>query len=105
MGSRIDGFDIDLEFDDLGRVSTIKYTDGAGCGHSALFSDPSTKLSDVVGYHLSHYKNSHKMEPPKKCAFSAVGYEGDTEVTFDCMSEPHPDYPLSHVLKLRQVRD
>jgi hypothetical protein len=66
MGRKLDGFDIDLEFDGDGGVASISYCDGEGCGHSTeLHKD--TTLGEVAQYHLRHYSQGHDMRPPKKC--------------------------------------
>lgn len=100
MGSRLDGFDIQLEFDAKGKVRTISYADGNGCGHSALFSNPATKLTEVVDYHLAHYKQSHRMEPRKKCSFELPHTSEAGDLIYYCTLEPHPGD--NHELELKR---
>lgn len=88
MGSQLDGFDIGLTFTDEGKVGTVRYIDGSGCGHSALFSDPNTKLRDVVEYHLAHYKRGHRMEPARRCGF-ALPHPDNITIEYHCNREPH----------------
>jgi hypothetical protein len=87
MGRRLDGFDIELQFDHEGGIKTVSYRDGDGCGHEALFSDPNVKLRDVVDYHLAHYKRSHRMEPSRMCNFVLPHPTEPTE--YHCNREPH----------------
>lgn len=84
----LDDFNIGLTFNSQGQVDTVEYRDSDGCGHSALFSDPSTKLLDVVQYHLAHYKRGHRMEPARFCGFT-LDHPGDDDIKFVCNLEPH----------------
>jgi hypothetical protein len=99
MGRRLDGFDIDLQFDNEGKVSRVSYHDSEGCGAERPIS-PDMTVGEVIAHHLAHYKSSHAMEPAKKCDFTAVGQQDDAEVTFYCILEPHSG--TFHTLKLKQ---
>lgn len=88
MGRRLDGFDIELTFTADGKIDTVSYRDGDGCGAEALFSDPNTKLRDVVDYHLAHYKRSHRMEPARMCDFT-LPHPSDMSIEYHCNREPH----------------
>lgn len=101
MGRRLDGFDIELEFDSDGKVRTVSYRDGDGCGHEALFSDPNTKLRDVVDYHLAHYKRGHDMVPERKCSFVIPHPDAGSNMEFYCDLEPHKGE--NHELRTRKV--
>lgn len=96
----LDGFDIRLSFAADGKVETVSYADGDGCGHEALFSDPNTKLRDVVDYHLAHYKRSHRIEPTRMCGYS-LPMPGNDKVHFVCNRDPHigDDHELVKKLK------
>jgi hypothetical protein len=87
----LENFDIRLEFNAEGKVNTVSYADGDGCGHEALFSDPNTKLRDVVDYHLRHYLVGHKQSPKKRCPMTMTGVDPDTQtpLNFRCILEPH----------------
>lgn len=89
MGRRLDGFDVELQFDADGQVSKVSYVDGDGCGREADFSNPDTKLMDLVKYHLEHYRTSHKMTPERRCSFKMTGVDNGMAVNFRCTSEPH----------------
>lgn len=67
MGSRLDGFDVDLEFGPDGGVDKVYYRDSEGCGHAheLLFTDT---VDELVNYHLNHYRRNHDMAPQPWCA-------------------------------------
>jgi hypothetical protein len=96
----LDSFNVDLQFDSAGKTRTVSYSDGDGCGHSALFSDPNTKLMDVVNYHLGHYKRGHRMEPKRKCTFELPHTSNGDQLVYYCTLEPHPGD--NHELELRK---
>lgn len=100
MGSRLDGFDIQLEFNADGSVGSIYYEDAEGCG-KRIRVDPSYTLYEVVGTHLNHYGSSHKMEPPKYCSFTLPS-PGNPELEYHCTLQPH-DSDM-HELKARKIR-
>jgi hypothetical protein len=84
MGRRLDGFDIELEFNADGGISKVSYYDQAGCGKQEEVRLSDT-IADVVGMHLVHYHRSHEMEPPRKCKFQVeIGGE-----PVRCTREPH----------------
>lgn len=87
MGRRLDGFDIELTFDEDGRVATTAYCDGEGCGISRPF-DQSTPLGELVEYHLKHYKVSHRMTPQRMCNF-VLPHPTRPETEYHCSREPH----------------
>lgn len=85
MGRRLDGFDVELEFNNGGNVAKVSYHDSEGCGHEQEFS-PDNTIESLVRYHLDHYKTGHRMTPPIMCGF-AVAIEGGGRM--ECIKEQH----------------
>ncbi len=66
----LDDFIVKIEFDNDGEVSSTSYWDQEGCGHERRI--PSNYLvSDMVAYHLKHYRESHLRTPPVSCKVTA----------------------------------
>lgn len=100
MSSSLDDFNIRLEFNAVGEVSKISYWDQAGCGHEKAV-DPGTSVDDVVLYHLKHYRESHRMAPPRTCPYQVeavhlgiIPYQVETVHLgiMRCVLEPHPEH-------------
>lgn len=100
MGNRLDGFDIELEFDASGAPRKISYRDGDGCGHEHEF-DFDTPLGVVAEYHLGHYWRGHQMKPRKRCPFVLKHPEND-KVEFFCVMDPHNNE--HHELRTRRLK-
>lgn len=81
MGSNINEFIVRLEFDPDGDVKEVIYWDQEGCGH-----EHSVGLTDLVRYHLHHYRESHDRVPPRKCP---VELETADKGRLRCSREPH----------------
>ena len=91
MGNRIDGFDIVLTFDSQGHVRTAEYRDSEGCGAEKEFG-LGTVLADVVGYHLDHYRVSHKRVPKRSCPVSITATLGVLDqVVLRCTEDRNHD--------------
>ena len=88
MGNRLDGFDIELRFNNEGKVETAEYADGGGCGHSREIDPYATTVWELIEYHLSHYKRSHRMEPARLCGFT-LDHPNEADIKFVCNLEPH----------------
>lgn len=90
MGNSLDDFNIRLEFDHNGDVSKASYWDQAGCGQERVM-DLGTPLDDVVSYHLKHYRESHRMQPPKLCGYQikADTPGGIKGAVLRCVHEKH----------------
>lgn len=94
MGNRLDGFDINLQFNEDGEVKVISYEDAEGCGREVDL-DPAMTIDDVARIHLEHYEQSHHMKPRVVCP---VRITADNK-TLRCILTQH-DESSRHLFEL-----
>lgn len=84
MGANLEEFIVRVKFDKAGQPSEVIYWDQEGCGHEQRV-DIQARVINLVDYHLSHYRKSHRMTPKSRCGFTV---EAD-HLKFECHLEPH----------------